>query len=47
VQILNSLGREVTAIAAYHFSDDFNQYRVGFLQRQFVAHAKTFDGFLA
>jgi hypothetical protein len=47
VQILNSLGREETAIAAYHVSDGIDQCRVGFLQRHFVAHAKTFDGVLA
>ena len=47
VQILNSLGREETAIAAYHVSDGIDQCRVGFLQRQFVAHARTFDGVLA
>jgi hypothetical protein len=46
-QILNSLGREETAIAAYHVSDGIDQCRVGFLQRHFVAHAKTFDGALA
>ena len=47
VQIVNSLGREETAIAAYHVSDGIDQCRVGFLQRHFVAHAKTFDGVLA
>ena len=47
VQILNSLGREETAIAAYHVSDGIDQCRFGFLQRHFVAHAKTFDGVLA
>ena len=47
VQILNSLGREETAIAAYHVSDGIDQCRVGFLQRHFVAHASTFDGVLA
>jgi hypothetical protein len=48
VQILNSLGREEPAIAAYHVSDGIDQCRVGFLQRHFVAHArKTFDGVLA
>jgi hypothetical protein len=47
VQILNSLGREETAIAAYHVSDGIDQCCVGFFQRQFVAHAKTFDGVLA
>ena len=47
VQILNSLGIEETAIAAYHVSDGIDQYCVGFLQRHFVAHAKTFDGVLA
>ena len=46
MQILNSLGREETAIAAYHVWDGIYQCRV-FLQRQFVAHAKTFDGVLA
>jgi hypothetical protein len=47
VQILNSLGREETAIAAYQVSDGINQCCVGFLQRQFVTNAKTFDGILA
>ena len=47
VQILNCVGREETAIAAYHVSDGIDQCRVGFLQRHFVAHAKTFDGVLA
>ncbi len=47
MQILNSLGREETAIAAYHVSDGIDQCCVGFLQRQFVAQAKTFDGVLA
>ena len=30
VQILNSLGREVPAIAAYHVSDGIDQCHVGF-----------------
>ena len=47
VQILNCVGREETAIAAYHVSDGIDQCRIGFLQRHFVAHAKTFDGILA
>ena len=47
VQILNSLGREETAIAAYHVSDGLDQCHVGFLQCLFVAHVKTFDGALA
>jgi hypothetical protein len=47
VQILNCVGREETAIAAYHVSDGIDQCLVGFLQRHFVAHAKTFDGVLA
>ena len=47
VQILNSLDREETSIAAYRVSDGINQCHVGFLQRQFVAHAETFDGVLA
>ena len=47
VQILNSLGRDETAIAAYHVSDGIDQCHVGFLQRHFVTHAKTFDGALA
>jgi hypothetical protein len=47
VQILNSLGQEETAIAAYRVSDGINQCRVGFLQCQFVAHTKAFDGLLA
>jgi hypothetical protein len=37
VQILNSLGREETVIAAYHVSDGIDQCRVGFIQRHFVA----------
>jgi hypothetical protein len=47
VQILNSLGQEEIAIVAFHVSDGIDHCRVGFLQRQFVAHAKTFDGVLA
>ena len=47
VQILDSQGREETAIAAYLVSDEINQCRVGFLQRHLVAHAKSFDGVLA
>jgi hypothetical protein len=47
VQILNSLGREEAAIAAFLILDGIDQCRVGFLQRQFVALAKTFDGVLA
>lgn len=47
VQILNSNGHEETAIAAYLVSDGIDQCRVGFLQRHFVAHAKSFDGVLA
>jgi len=47
VQILNSLGQEETSIAAYYVSDGIDRCCVGFLQRQFVAHAKTFDGVLA
>ena len=47
VQILNSQGREETAIAAYLVSDGIDQCRVGFLQRHLVAHAKSFDGVLA
>jgi hypothetical protein len=49
VQILNCVGREETAIAAHHVSEDgsIDQCCVGFLQRHFVAHAKTFDGALA
>jgi hypothetical protein len=31
VQILSSLGRDETAIAAYHVSDGIDQYRLGFL----------------
>ena len=46
MQILNNLGREDTTIAAYHLSDGIDQCCVGFLQRQFVAQAKTFDGVL-
>ena len=47
VQILKSNGHEETAIAAYLVSDGINQCRVGFLQRHFVAHVKSFDGVLA
>ncbi len=47
VQILNSNGHEETAIAAYLVSDGIDQCRVGYLQRHFVAHAKSFDGVLA
>jgi hypothetical protein len=47
IQILNSLGREETAIAAYVVSDGIDQCRVGFLQRHCVTHAKAFDGVLA
>jgi hypothetical protein len=47
VQILNSQGREETAIAAYLVSDGIDQCRVGFLQRHLVAHAKSSDGALA
>jgi hypothetical protein len=47
VQILNSQGKEETAIAAYHVSDGIDQCCVGFLHHHFVAHAKIFDGVLA
>ena len=47
VQIINSSGKEETAIAAYLVSDGIDQCRVGFLQRHFVAHARSFDGVLA
>lgn len=47
VQILNSEGREESAIAAYLVSDGIDQCRVGFLQRHLVRHAKSFDGVLA
>ena len=47
VQIMNSSGKEETAIAAYLVSDGIDQCRVGFLQRHFVAHARSFDGVLA
>jgi hypothetical protein len=47
VQILNSNGHEETATAAYLVSDGFDQSRVTFLQRHFVAHAKSSDGVLA
>ena len=48
MQILISLSRDKTVIAAsYYVSDGIDQCRVGFLQRQFVALAKTFDGVLA
>ena len=47
MQILISLSRDKTVIAAsYYVSDGIDQCRVGFLQRQFVVHAKTFDGIL-
>lgn len=47
VQIMNSSGREETAIAAeYLVSDGIDQFRVGFLQRHFVPHARSFDGIL-
>jgi hypothetical protein len=47
VQILNSLGREETDIAGYYYHavlDGIDQCCDGFLQRQFVAYSKTFDG---
>jgi hypothetical protein len=46
VQILNRLGREETDIAGYyyHVLDGIDQCCDGFLQHQFVAHTKTFDG---
>lgn len=47
VQIINSSGKEETAIAAHLVSDGIDQCRVGFLQRHFVAHARSFDGVLA
>ena len=47
VQIINSSGKEETAIAAYLVSDGIDQCRVGFLQRHFVPHARSFDGVLA
>jgi len=47
VQIINSSGKEETAIAAYLVSDGIDQCRVGFLQRHFVAHARSFNGVLA
>jgi hypothetical protein len=47
VQIVNVLGKEETALAAYHLSDGIDQCCVGFLQRHFVSHALTFDGALA
>jgi hypothetical protein len=47
VQIINRFAKEETAIAAYHVSDGIDQCRVGFLQRHFVAHARSFDGVLA
>ena len=48
VQIINSSGKdEETAIAAYLVSDGIDQCRVGFLQRHFVTHARSFDGVLA
>jgi hypothetical protein len=47
VQIINSSGKEETAIAANLVSGGIDQCRVGFLQRHFVAHARSFDGVLA
>ena len=47
VQIMNSSGREETAIAAYLVSDGIDPCRVRFLQRHFVPHTRSFDGVLA
>jgi hypothetical protein len=47
VQVLNSYGKEETAIAAYLESDGIDQCRAGFLQHYFAAHARLFDGVLA
>jgi len=47
VQIINSSGKEETAIAAYLESDGIDQCRAGFLQHYFAAHARLFDGVLA
>jgi hypothetical protein len=45
---MKSSGREETgAIAAYLVSDGIDQCRIGFLQRHFVPHARSFDGVLA
>lgn len=47
LQIINSLANEETAITAYIVSNGIDQCCVGFLQRHFVAHARSFDGVLA
>ncbi len=47
VQIMNSSGKEETAITAYLVSDGIDQCCVGFLHRHFAAHARSFDGVLA
>ena len=47
MQIRNSIGREETAIAAFHVTDGIDQCHVGYLPRHFVPHASSFDGVLA
>ena len=47
MQIRNSIGKEETAIAAFHVTDGIDQCHVGFLPRHFVPHAPSFDGVLA
>lgn len=47
VQIVNDLGHEEKAVAAYWVSDGVDLCRVGFLPRQFIKHAAKFDGKLA
>ena len=47
MQIRNNIGKEETAIAAFHVTDGIDQCRVGFLPRHFVPHAFSFDGVLA
>ena len=47
IQIRNNIGKEETAIAAFHVTDGIDQCHVGFLPRHFVPHAPSFDGVLA